>query len=447
MRFRVKHNPWLILIAISAIFFFSCKPENNLDNNLENDLVNTRIVDTFTIKSTTLLIDSVLTRTDKGGLVGIADMGEVGTVESQTFFAPYIPYDNLSFGTNAVCDSVKLFLRYPILSNESRAIYSSYARGDTTKPMDLSLYRLTENFDLDKQYSKNDVIPYNQTPIATLSGITHKPFKGTPISMNLPSSLGVEMISAASGTQTEFREAMKGFTLKQSSPDPSAVVAFNIFNEDISYSSYFRVFISNDTGSFFVNFRFNELYNNYKVDRSSSTLSALQNNGDVVEPGLTMNQSYIQGGTGIHTVLEIKGLRSFYEQNKPLSINKAFLELPVLSDDGSYYAGPPVRIVLFRGSDNNKIRYKGNTPMYITSSTSLSVSAQDAITFPYSGATNVYSMPIELWLENWLRNEEGDDIRIIIRSFRNTTSISSAAIATQQHPDAQPKLKLYFTKI
>ena len=150
--------PAVFIIAGALLFIFpSCTKPTLIGAELfENNTLNVQFTDTVTLKAFSEKPDSVVTfsanwSTSSSGDAHYGSM-LLGCFKDPTFGASkaYIytqlePKDSVNYPANVVkVDSVAMYLPY------NRA----YVYGDTTQPLTLSIYRLTEGFALNAiQYS------------------------------------------------------------------------------------------------------------------------------------------------------------------------------------------------------------------------------------------------------------------------------------------------------
>ena len=131
---------YFFFVFLLPFIWVSCTDEN-MAFNIGNDEVDVKtrmgFIDTFTVKSYTVILDSVPTSglSSPAAVIGRYEDVEFGTVTASSFFRVIPPTSTkYTIPNNAVFDSVNLFLIYN----------GGYYYGDTLLPFTINVHRLTE---------------------------------------------------------------------------------------------------------------------------------------------------------------------------------------------------------------------------------------------------------------------------------------------------------------
>ncbi len=226
-------------MAITAPLLTGCSSDGfvlggkYLDSNIR-----TAIVDTCTIKLTTIPIDSVQTSGQKIGLVGQYNDPYWGTVTAETYIS-YLPPKAQKFEYDVTFDSVGLVM----------TLKGSYT-GDTLKNHTINIYKLDESIELPSyvDFYNVDHVPYTSSPLTTYS-IIPRPFTPSGSSMDplrssktnhffirLPDELGTDLFEKIQSddpvldNNEKFRTWFKGIAITPGDRN-SAVLSFKITPE------------------------------------------------------------------------------------------------------------------------------------------------------------------------------------------------------------------------
>ncbi len=338
-------------VAALTTLLFACDPPGNIGVTPLTP-VGTFYTDTLTVRTSTVLADSVRTSLPDIYLAGRYSDPLFGKIEASAYMRMALEFQ-LNLGEEAIYDSLVLYTPY------------NYTYGDTLSTQTLSVHRLNEDLDAAKNYYNNSRIGYDATPLATQS-FQPKPQSNGLLQFKLPDDLGRELfaLSGKTGgqTNTEFYKVLKGFALIPGSEN-TAVVGFPISNRTLNL----RIWYHKTTDSTAVSFPIyanlgtdagtsvRAGFNRVTADRSGTALENLQPLVPVPASS-TGNRTFVQDALGIRTKIEIPYLKSL-GNNGPIAINRAELSLkPDLSAVESGLNMPPY-LVLLETDATNRIFY------------------------------------------------------------------------------------------
>jgi hypothetical protein len=323
--------PAIKWVGILSLFLASCDTPKEIGDDLFSVEVGLNYSDTLTIKSSTVLIDSIYTGSPNTLLIGSFNHPVLGLSESAVF-TQVSNIDTLFAKATSVYDSLTL-----------RLAYANY-QGDTTKAQTLSVYRLLDSLNRGTDYFANSTIRTDPTLLGrhtfTPRPIRTKAMNGDSIlydtlRFRMSDSFGRELLSkyaditVAAGSKG-FRDYFPGVLFKSTSTSSSAaMIGFNP-----GYSRMTLYFHNpGDTLKYHMDYYFslsNALYpellarfNQIKSTKSGA-LAALKNPGNIVSSTATSGLTYIQAGTGVATKVEFPYLQNL-KGNRNVAVNKAEL--------------------------------------------------------------------------------------------------------------------------
>jgi hypothetical protein len=345
-----------IFFALFAITTACEDPATDIGAELlaSNDLISTNFTDTLSVKTATVLIDSVVTSATDKLLVGQYQDPVFGNITAKTFFQ-IANVDSIRANANSVLDSVVLNLGY------------KYYLGDTLKPQSITVHRvlekigqntgsltkrLLESLDSKNTYFNTDKLSYDPVPLGA-SGT----FKARPIIQKRPTdnlldsmrtlkiklneSFGNELLSLAGKTAgsglVNFKEYFKGMALVPGNNENAAILGFEPTNTPSTrrilpsfVGLYYHTKDKKDTlrtfflVSFTSNEAFNNRFNNIEFNRANTALSKLTRPNDILEPVGPSQEVYVQSSSGNSTKIEFPSLKNL-AKNGNIAINKVEL--------------------------------------------------------------------------------------------------------------------------
>ncbi len=329
---RTWKCPAIKWVGILSLFLASCDTPKEIGDDLFSVEVGLNYSDTITIKSSTVLIDSIYTGSPNSLLLGNFNHPVLGLSES-AFFTQVSNIDTLFAKSTSVYDSLTM-----------RLAYSNY-QGDTTKTQTMSVYRLLDSLNRGTDYFANSSIRNDATllgrhtfaprPIRT-KAMNGDSIRFDTLRFRMSDTFGRELLSkyadatVAAGSKG-FRDYFPGMLFKSSGSTSGAMIGFNP-----GYSRMTLHFHNpGDTTKYYMDYYFSlsnalypELLARFNQIKSTKTgaLAALQNPGNSVSSAVTSGITYIQAGTGVATKLEFPYLQNL-KGNRNIAVNKAELVL------------------------------------------------------------------------------------------------------------------------
>ncbi|MBC6611762.1 DUF4270 domain-containing protein [Hymenobacter sp. BT507] len=420
----------LLMGSLVALLLTSCEEANDIGLDMQaTNGAGGVYVDTFTVRTSTVLLDSVPTSTSSYLLVGRYRDSRLGTVEARSFVqlgleSAFTPVSTSTF------DSLVLVLPA-----------DAYRYGDTTRTQHLEVHRLTEQFSPTTTYYTVNTLAYASKPLVSKTMRARSGARS--IRLRLPDALGQELMTLGRAgrlsTADELAYYLKGLVVTPDSTDNAALIRFAATSAGLTL--YYH-----DSGSpstaltqeFPVSTRhFYQLRN----DRRGTLLASLQNTRQAVPSSQTAEETFVEGGLGLYTKIEIPYLLNLNDLSGMATIVSAQLVLEeVPSAEQRPYMPPPTSLTLRLTDASNRAGALFTTSDG-TAHTFSYTTAQSARTGLQQGQ---YTLDLTAYLAGLVRrtstntglllspsSAESPD-RAILGSFRNTSH--------------QLQLRIYYTK-
>ncbi len=365
-KFKINQNIPALFTGLILIIFYSCNEPNDLGMDLlpSNDLVRINsLVETESISSYTFREYPIRTDEPSKSLLGVFNDPLFGKTEinfASQFRLQYQP----DFGTNAVVDSVRLFLYY-------RFLY-----GDTTTMQRIKIYELDESLIIDTTSASGgsyDYPYYQDVDLKSMaSPIQIGELEFTPqvaqdsasgdtlyqlLKVPLDISLGEKLVNADS-SQTKnndvFLEYFKGLYIEAEKDDPEGGTV--LYLEASSRSSFqgsaLLVYYNNDEN--IAEEEPDTLYNAYVITNLCARVNSISHDysGTPFETNLNNDTGpadsliYVQATGGLKSKVLIDNL-SLWRDSANTAINKAVLVFQVDTIASEIDKFPPPSQLLF----------------------------------------------------------------------------------------------------
>lgn len=229
---------YFFILVIATIYFSSCTKINDfkIGEDFIESQTNLKIIDTFSVDISTILLDSIQTTGSGLALVGNYKDDVFGALNCMSYFeVAYPSFPDLE--DKAVFDSAVFVLDY-----------SGYYLGDTTKPFTISIHQVEEEIILDDNGYLYNVSKFDYSPNALGS----KTFLPTPYSkedtvVNIPvNELGEEIFNLVKDNNVVissddlFADYIKGFVITSDNPGNNAVLGFTADASNLLFKIYYH---------------------------------------------------------------------------------------------------------------------------------------------------------------------------------------------------------------
>jgi hypothetical protein len=350
----------LLLVAAAC----SSTP-GNIGIGLPNADANTGayLVDTLTIRASTVLRDSVVTSSSNLLLVGRYRDPQLGTITARSYVTMGL---NGTFTPDQaqVYDSLVLVLKpLAVSATNPNARY-----GDTTKTQTLVEVRRLNSFVPSTQYG------YASPKLTPMSGrvqataVNEREIKRrarpslTTLRVRLSSTFGQELLNAGKSrlltSQEQLDALYPGLALLPGATDEAALVQFAATNEASALIVYYHDPADPSTA---VNHSFSlstgRHFYQAEADRSAiAGLNTLTTSLQEINAALTTQQTYIQGVLGLQTKIEIPYLTNLRSFGRNIVVTSAIMTAQVPDNASGIRSNmaPPATLNLYTTNRNNR---------------------------------------------------------------------------------------------
>ncbi len=365
----------------------ACQPKNVEEFEIGEDLnpsgSKVYAVDSLTIKTSTVMVDSMVTSEQSHLLVGRFEDEKLGITKGMSFFQ--LGFKNQSppnFSENDVFDSLVLLLDY------------NYFAGDTTKIQEIIVFELSEEIKLEDNestfYNTNET-GYFPNPIGSKI-FRALPQKGESLEIRLNDELGIELFNMAIdgddriADEESFLNYFKGLALVPGENDDAAILGFTINNNEgisdeeegeTSPNIIMRTFYRKEgeiLENSFYDFELRDIskaYFNIQGGRSQTNLSELKNGEQRLSSALSLNEAYLQAGTGLRIRFDLPYFENLIESLGPDAyIMDAILRIEPIKGSYSGNFDLPSQLIMYECDNKNNL----TDPVYETATTDLQIS-------------------------------------------------------------------------
>ncbi len=320
----------ILSLILFLLIIVSCKDSNEFDSyTIGDDFIKSEttisIIDTFDVRLSTFMVDSMVTSNTSIGLVGNYKDDELGIVRAKNFCQLGIKEELYTVDTRDKFDSLTITMRY------SGAVY-----GDTTKLQKINVYRLTQELKAreDGNLYNNSSFAHEATPIGSIT-LKPEPVNDKNLVIRLSNTWGQELFnmiknkSESVQTKDKFIKYLPGIVIESETDDGailSMTLSDSLFYMTVHASRFDYDFVKSEF--VFPAINSNLQFNQIKSDRTGTNSALITNNSRKnVVSSLTGDHSFSQGGIGMFTRIEFPGLGQLLQMSQKRLLLKAELIL------------------------------------------------------------------------------------------------------------------------
>lgn len=424
-----------VLFLLPVLAMLACEDPSDIGASLISaNQVNVLFTDTLTVRSSTLLLDSVNLSNPNILLAGRYNDPLFGATEARSYFE-VANIDSLSAPPQRV-DSVILKLVYTTVH---------YAYGDTNRTLTLSAYALQESMSTSKKYLNYTTIPYDNTPLGRVT------FKPTPVifksarkdtiarydtlKIRLSTSFANYLAGISTKAQSRFKAEFKGFAVVANATDNAAVLGFStsfskmeMFCKNADGTSRKIIYypsLVNGLGA-----EQNARYTYVQANRQGTAISGLNQVGKSLLSSQTNNLLFFQTSTGVVPKLEFPTLNALRQSGK-VSINKAELVFDVVPGTASDQTPLPTILALADINESNQIlKNTDGTRKFVLNETQTGVAQQEI-------SSNRLTFNVTSYMEGWLKGRRTNSGIVLLAPIDNNVR--------RMVLQGRPRLNLYYT--
>jgi hypothetical protein len=441
----ISGNHYLIFLLI-VVLTISCNKNEEIGSNIQptENLLGVVFQNNIPITAHTVIEDSVRTDETILNLIGSYYDPIFGITTAGMYAQFRLTSSNIDTAfANSVCDSIILSLAY------NGGFY-----GDTTTNLTLSVFEISDDFYLEKNYYSNERLGTFKNNLANINFLPNLRdsvnVDGTmsipQLRVNLKKSFGEKFINASSGDlvdNTSFLKFFKGLYITTNKVSSNGSILY--LNTTSSVSKLTLYYHKNsDTLSRKYNFLINEncarfnTFEHYKYSGTSPELTLLrkQISGDTA---LGNNTLYLQAMAGTKIRLKFpKAVDSSYFENTPINkvaINKAELVIKIDQTTIDKYTPPSILSLVVINNDG-------------TYSFLPDVAYGEAyFGGSYNSTTHEYRFNISKYFQTTLSNGSFDDKGLFIVVSGAAVKGNRAVILGSNSTDGNMRLEIIYTKL
>jgi hypothetical protein len=497
-----------LFLMVLLISLWACEDPTTLPvgKAFNGNKLQVAYVDTFSVITSVVQLDSVLTNGTNTILLGQYKDDDLGTVHASSYFQ-ILPKTVFAPNLQDVFDSISLIMPY------TRTFV-----GDTTVPMKINVYQLQEQIKYrlllygtehklsvfnqgDPPYYTGDGLfnttkfRHNNTPIVSTT-IRFFPRRDSVINIKLPYSFGANWFRLAQ-KDTAVRPAsssgdpevgiFRRFGINEGETAPDFIA--NFFNgifmdvdagtngaivslgatstvsqpgsssatKVLKIRLYYRTLVNDilQKKHFdFVVYQSSFQFNHIDFDRTGTAFAGLQklqamSTAPLGKPSPTGNKFYVQSGTGLVTRLDFPSLKSFFQVNNGIILNAAYLDIqPII---GSYPLNylPPSPLSLYP-TDGSNMPLPSTALVQLQQIQSGTIPISASLVYDHEfGLATVYRYQLFPYIFFQLRSLPSAKDYIIPLILAPTTSqgssVQRAYFGDRFYPDTKIKLRIYYS--
>lgn len=308
----------LLLFAFLAICFAACQQSTIIGEDLiDEDNTQVQEIDSLSVESATLLLDSLYTTNGTRLLAGAYPDPYLGNISAQCFFNTDTLGDfSLDDDDNLRFDSLSLSLR------------QDYEYPATDHLQRLAVYTLETELEDETFYFNDSPEPGTLNKIGRASFNT-RTTRSKRFNIRLPDALGQSLFKVAKGQDDLLLEnVLNGLALMQEGDNEGqSVMGFP--TDSVYVRLYYHNQKTDEAGDVQIRLKPGRRFNRISSDRSKTAISELAQQGVALPSAQSNQETYIQAGVGICTKLDFPTLRSI-RQNRNISVNLAYLDIQPL---------------------------------------------------------------------------------------------------------------------
>lgn len=431
------------LILLSALFLSACEDPGKIGLEVQptDDPVGVMYADTFSITTEVTQRGERIPTSEGNRLFAGGYTDPVfGKLKTEGYFQ-FIP-QNSSF-------------RFPEQSTYESMTFSfglTYAYGDTNTQQTLNLHTLAAPLQSGIFYYADSSVTYNPEVEGTNTIPANILSEKTDTAVVLTTeALGRRIFDAAKADtaffDNNFKTSFPGLALTGTSAEEfNAAFGFNLASSKTIAKLYYRKPSGDSTLRDSISFLLHTgakavSFSHISADRSGTVLAPVGNQNKVPSSQLD-NKGYVQGGTGISTIIRFPDLEKLQEKEK-ISITRAELVITPVEINGLV---PPSRLTLSElDSNGDVLTVTGRGEAFILDGNAyIDGRSQDLIySFPYKASTNSYKINISQYINDIINGIKPNNGLILSATPMNGT-LNRLIFTTQQGQPNTLKLKIYY---
>lgn len=416
------------LLGLAAVLLLAaCDKSTTLNDDLPAPAAVNRLVfytDTVTVRSSTVLVDSIPSSTMPYLLTGRYVDAQLGAVSARS-------YAEFNIGPELVPDATQVYDSLVLVLTPD-----TYRYGDTTRVQHAEVHQITSALRTIKPYYTKDDVPYDATVLGQRSFRGSKQLK--PLRVRLSNTLGNALWKAGQAgqltTQDQFTTYLHGLAVLPGATDNAAVVRWAAAPTLTLYHH-----ASNDPATalsyVFATGGGNPHFYHLETNRAGTALAALNKPGQAIASTATGNRTFLQAGLGLYTKLEFPYLREFYQYGNTLLFSSANLQVTMLSSTAD-------KLLPFPTLLSAQLVDRANHPSTIIAPSIAPVRTTSVRT---NLEQDSYSLSLLTYVQQVVAGNISNDGVVLNPNVAAT--INRAVLGNANNTEAPLQLKIYYTRV
>lgn len=324
----------LLIIFIIGLLINACE-DNPQQFKLGEDFIDSQtqlnVIDTFSVKLSTVLFDTIVTSNTGRILVGNYQDNTFGKIVSNSYFQVGKP-DSFDVQEDDIFDSLKLVLTY-----------DSYSYGDTTKYQEISAYQLTENIELNDKnnITSQTTFSYNSRSLGSVSFLPKPNSENDTLSIKIHDAVGQDLFtklkekSFVFDNNSTFVNYFHGLVLMASDTYEGSIIGFKASAASTKIIMYTtRGSVNKQT----ICYEFNlenvaKQFNNISHDYSLTQLQNLTDQKEELLSNEAGGLAFLHGGIGLAIRVDFPSFSEFLLRERGTIVEA---ELSIAPQPGTY---------------------------------------------------------------------------------------------------------------
>lgn len=421
---------WFGWVVIGLLCCSGCNTQGPTSigaNFLGDGVLQTVLIDTLSLKVSTVNFDSVPTSTTTRLLIGSYQDQDLGRVIAKSYFRLYN-----QIAENAVDPINHVYERASMILS-----YDGYSYADTTQPVTLNVFPLTEQLKGESTsiFYNIDSFTHTTDPIGSTTFIP-RPNSIDSVEIPIDDTYAKNLFSLYQNydpvirTNAEFFKQFPGFMVSSDTVQANSVLGFKkTFKLRLYYIS--KLAVPATEQHFDVNLGNNLSFNNIISNRNGTELKDFGGLANSVSSKKTSNRSYTQASTGLGVRVSIPYLKDILAVSPGLEVSRAILTLN------------PVH-----GSDLNNRSLPSQLSMYAVDKKN-TVTAASSTTVPivedvYLGRDTHYAVDITSFVKSQLSTDEFNDNALLFTIYSSDFNSTVNRLYVENAGQNQIKVQLYY---
>ena len=430
---KILYSIGLILVITGCSIDSSDFPTLEVGQDFVNSNVRLLVIDTFTVKLSTLKFDSINTSSSNRLLVGQYFDDYVGKVSSSAYFE--LSPQNYRLPEDAELDSVALILGY-----------DRYFYNDTTLVSRIQVHQLSEDVESDEDIFYNtSKLKYDSVPLV-IRNYRPEPFDEDSLHISIPNDFGQPIFDGIQENEIqdidELRKLFKGITLQPGANENNSIIGFSRDPKKTYLRLYYSVPEEFEDAENFLDLAIFSTssqaiaFNGIVGDVTGNILETLTNQEIDLPSTSSQNLSFIQSGIGYATKIEFPNIKKIFDIDGTGSVLSATLELKPPSN--SYDDMRPLR-------DSLDVNILDSNNVIVGQLSNVQGPIQGRITGEREEFSNViYRIPVGVYIDQKLSEDRDVEDAIVVFAKDYNSTINRIVLQGEENKDFKAKLILTY---